>query len=166
LPARYNKTVMKTLKLYLDTSVISAAVDEREPEKRTITRRLLAEIKRGEYESFISELVTAEIDRAGQKDAIRLRAVINDLNPERLFMIDEAKVLADKYVKAKIIPARYINDAVHIALASINDLDVIVSWNFKHMVKVKTKLEVRGVNTLMGYKEIEIYSPLEVVKNV
>jgi hypothetical protein len=48
-------------------------------------------------------------------------------------------------------------------VASVNNVDAIISWNFKHIVKLKTKKEVLGINALMGYKEIEIYSPLEVI---
>ncbi len=50
-------------------------------------------------------------------------------------------------------------------MASVNDLDAIISWNFKHIVKLKTKKEVSGTNQLMGYKAIEIYSPMELIDN-
>ncbi|MEW5759123.1 MAG: hypothetical protein AB1755_06660 [Candidatus Omnitrophota bacterium] len=55
---------------------------------------------------------------------------------------------------------------MHIAVASVNNIDAIVSWNFKHIVKLKTKKEVTGINLLLGYKEIDIYSPWEVVNDV
>ena len=58
------------------------------------------------------------------------------------------------------------DDALHIAVASVNNLDVIVNWNFTHIVKLKTRREVAVINTLMGYKPIEICSPQEVVENV
>ena len=75
----------------------------------------------------------------------------------------ECYELASEYIKKGIIPLRYEDDAFHIAVASVNNIDAIISWNFKHIVKLKTKKEVLGVNALMGYKEIEIYSPLEVI---
>ena len=75
---------------------------------------------------------------------------------------EESDELANKYVKEDIIPQKHYNDAVHIALASINNIDVIVSWNFEHMVKIKTKRGVKAVNGLMGYKDIEIAEPKEV----
>jgi hypothetical protein len=75
----------------------------------------------------------------------------------------ECYELASEYIKKGIIPLRYEDDAFHIAVVSVNNVDAIISWNFKHIVKLKTKKEVLGVNTLMGYKEIEIYSPLEVI---
>jgi len=73
--------------------------------------------------------------------------------------------LAREYIEKGIIPAKYEDDAFHIAVASVNDLDAIVSWNFTHIVKLKTKREVSGINALMGYKPIEICSPQEVVEN-
>lgn len=53
---------------------------------------------------------------------------------------------------------------MHIAVASINNLDAIISWNFAHIVKLKTKKEVVGINAISGYKEIDIYSPWEVIE--
>lgn len=74
----------------------------------------------------------------------------------------EVQSLADRYIELNVIPEKYINNALHIAAASVYDLDAIVSWNFEHIVKLKTKREVVGINAMMGYKEIEIYSPWEV----
>ena len=85
---------------------------------------------------------------------------------QELFLDEAAKELAAKYIQEGIIPQKYQADAFHIAIASVNAMDVIVSWNFEHMVKLKTKREVVGINVFMGYKEIDIYSPLEVVENV
>lgn len=83
---------------------------------------------------------------------------------QSLPLTDEVKALADRYIEEKVIPEKERNDAVHIAVASINNLDAIVSWNFEHMVKFKTRREVRGINTLMGYKTIEICSPQEMIE--
>ena len=76
---------------------------------------------------------------------------------------DEAKEVADQYVQAGLIPARYLPDALHLATAVVHSFDVVVSWNFEHMVKLKTRLGVNGLNKMLGYREIEIVSPQEVV---
>lgn len=60
---------------------------------------------------------------------------------------------------------KYRGDAIHIAIASVHDMDVVISWNMEHMVKLKIRREVRAVNILEGYKEIEICTPLEVIEN-
>jgi len=67
-----------------------------------------------------------------------------------------------KYVKQGIIPVKYRTDGVHIAVASTNYLDMIVSMNFQHIVKRKTKIGTGAINTLYGYPTIEILSPMEV----
>ncbi|CAG1021693.1 hypothetical protein DOJK_01176 [Patescibacteria group bacterium] len=89
----------------------------------------------------------------------------NDVQPFELEFDSECYELAYEYVKRRIIPKKYEDDAFHMAVASVNDLDAIISWNFKHIVKLKTKREVSGTNLLMGYKEIEIYSPMKVIEN-
>ncbi|MFH0790889.1 MAG: hypothetical protein V2A64_04580 [Candidatus Omnitrophota bacterium] len=88
------------------------------------------------------------------------------LEEENLEINDEVKMLAERYVNEKIIPLTYWDDALHIALASVNEVDILVSWNFKHIVKHKTRVEVTGVNTMLGYKNIDICSPREVIEDV
>ena len=78
---------------------------------------------------------------------------------------ENAEILADKYVSENIIPQRYITDGLHIAIATINDLDIIVSYNFKHIVKLKTIIGCESINLREGYKPIGIYSPTEVIED-
>jgi len=158
--------MMKKLKLYLDTSIYNFAIAGDVPYEKEITLKLLDEAKKGEYNIFISDIVIREINKASEGIAIKLRDIIKDLAPEELLVDENVLSLADKYIEQGIIPVKYRDDALHIAVASVNNMDVIVSWNFQHIVKVKTKREVTGINALLGYKEIEIYSPLEVVENV
>lgn len=91
--------------------------------------------------------------------------MLNGMQPFELEFDGECYELAAEYIKRGIIPDKYEDDAFHIAVASVNDLDAIISWNFKHIVKLKTKKEVAGTNLLLGYKELEIYSPMEVIDN-
>ena len=89
---------------------------------------------------------------------------MEQIEPEELLVTEDVAALADRYIEAKIIPANKRNDAVHIAVATFHNLDVIVSWNFEHMVKLKTRRGVPAINTLMDYKGIEICSPLEMIE--
>jgi len=157
---------MRKTSLYLDTSIINFAIDDRNPDEKKITQCLIDEIKEGKYEAFISELVTAEIDKAPQEIAVKLRDVMKGFEVEELAVDEEVENLANEYIKRGIIPVKYVNDAVHIVAASINNLDVVVSWNLEHMVKHKTRIEVMGINTFMGYRGLDICSPREVVENV
>jgi len=75
---------------------------------------------------------------------------------------DEAERLADTYVEQGIIPLKYRTDGIHIAVAAVNDLDMIISMNFQHIVKRKTKIGTGNVNALNGYRAVEIYTPMEV----
>ncbi len=71
----------------------------------------------------------------------------------------EIRELAKEYTKNGIIPLKYIDDAIHIAAATVSQCDALVSWNFKHIVKLKTIQGINGVNKLVGYKEIQLVSP-------
>lgn len=78
---------------------------------------------------------------------------------------DEVAKLADAYVAEGVIPRRYRTDGLHIAIAAVNDLDMIISMNFQHIVKHKTEKMTGAINTLNGYRAVEIVSPMEVVEN-
>lgn len=163
---RYNLSAMKRLKLYLDTSIINFAVDERNPAEKLLTRKLIEEIKAGRYEVFISDVVLLEIKKAEEERQKELLNIIREIDPEELEVGQEVRSLAEKYVAEGVIPVKYMDDALHIALASVNDVDIIVSWNFEHIVKHKTRMEVAGINTLRGYKALDICTPQEVIENV
>lgn len=78
---------------------------------------------------------------------------------------EEAERLADVYVNQEIIPQKYRMDGLHIAIAAVNDLEMIISLNFQHIVKRKTKIGTGNINILNGYRSVEIYNPMEVVEN-
>ncbi|OGR50903.1 MAG: hypothetical protein A3I11_06235 [Elusimicrobia bacterium RIFCSPLOWO2_02_FULL_39_32] len=156
---------MKKLKLYFDTSVLNFAIATDVPNEKDATLKLFKEIEEGKYEVFVSSVVIDEIGRAPEIIAIKLKEVLMKLNAVKLLVNEDSVELANKYVENRVIPPRYKDDALHIAVATVNDLDMIVSWNFSHMVKVKTKREVRGINLLNGYKEMEIVSPQEVIED-
>lgn len=160
-----NNFVMKIPKIYFDTSIFNFAIADDVPQEKEVTLKLLCEVRNGKYEAFISEVVLREINRAPQAKAVKLRDCIKKVNPEELILDDNILSLAQEYIEKGVIPAKYEDDALHIAVASVNNLDVIVSWNFTHIVKLKTRREVSGINTLMGYKSIEICSPQEVIEN-
>lgn len=159
---------MRKLALYLDTSVISFALSEDvSDDDRNITLKLIEEINKGRYEGFISDVVIREL--GSTRDAVKrgklLKLVENMKINEVLAVDEESDRVADKYIEEGIIPAVYRDDALHIALTSVEGLDILVSWNFRHLVKHKTRVEVTGVNTLLGYKPIDICTPWEVIED-
>lgn len=72
---------------------------------------------------------------------------------------DEIAALAEKYISQGVFSSKYLDDATHVAAASVLGCIAIVSWNFKHIVKLKTIIGVNGINRFMGYGEIEIITP-------
>jgi len=159
---------MRKLALYLDTSVLSFAIAEDiSNEDKDITVKLLEEINKGKYEGFISDVVIRELGNT--RDPTRrdkLLQLVSDVEFNDVLSVDEdIYSLADKYIEEGIIPVVYRDDALHIALTSSNGLDILISWNFKHLVKHKTRIQVAGVNTMLGYKAIDICTPWEVVED-
>ena len=114
--------------------------------------------------AYISDEVIREISRSPEPKRSKLEDLIRRTKPLLLDIDMESVELAERYVKEGIIPEKYRSDALHIAVSVINGIDVIVSWNFEHIVKLKTRVMVDGVNKLLGYHEIEICSPEEVVE--
>ena len=155
----------KPLRIYLDTSIFNFAISRQDvPREKEATLKLLQLMTAGKFSAYISQITLDEIRRAEEEKRNELIEVVEQLGPEELSMTEEVVILANRYIESKIIPENKRNDALHIAVATIHNLDVIVSWNFEHMVKLKTRREVPAINTLMGYKNIEICSPLEVIK--
>ena len=154
----------KLLKLYLDTSIFNFAVSTQAiGEKKGMTLQFLDKIRNGRFMAYISPVIFDEIREAPSKKQRDLLDLMEQLPLESLPQTDEVEILADQYVERKIIPVKYYDDALHIAMASVYNLDAIVSWNFEHIVKFKTRREVQAVNTFMGYKTVQICSPQEMM---
>lgn len=158
---------MKKPKTYLDTSVISFYFADDSPEKREITRKFFdQELQSGKYEVYISNLNIEELSNTTDLN-LRKKFIefVHDLSAERLPVTDEVEQIVEIFIQEEIIPAKYRDDAIHLALALYNSMDYIVSWNFKHIVKPKTKKAVRSFAIKEGYKDIEIITPQEVTEN-
>jgi len=148
------------MKIYLDTSVISALFDERNIERKILTEEFFSKL--GIYDVYISELTIAEIERTPDKTlSDKMKQVIIDF---AVLEINEAvEELAKEYVKYGAVPESYPEDAYHIAVAVLNEMDYLLSWNFRHIVRRRTKDIVRMVNTLRSLKQTEITTPGELL---
>lgn len=149
--------MIRKLRIYLDTSIPNAYFDDKNLFRRDITREFWKKL--GEYEVFVSDLVVGEIEETG--DELRksnLLELINGINVLSTHK-EEIETLAEEYILRGVIPVKQIEDATHIATASFHNLDVLVSWNFAHIVKLKTKREVNVINVLLGYNTLEIIEP-------
>ena len=150
---------MKKETLYLDTSVPSAYYDERAKDRKEATVRFWKEVLPN-YQGYISEITVEELEDT--KD-LALRKKLKKLikSFKELKINEEIRDLAKVYIEKEIFPERYIDDALHVAITSFYEISYLVSWNFEHLVKVKTRKWVNSVNILEGFKEIEIVSPQE-----
>ncbi len=149
---------MKKLKIFLDTSVYSAIFDQRDPNRQKLTQDFWNNI--GDYDLYYSDITTEEISAVLDE---KLRNKMKKLLEKGKYIeiTTEVNELAKVYVKEDLIPERYENDALLIALTSVYSLDILVSWNFKHLVKRKTRIGVNLSNLKKGYKSIEILAPPE-----
>jgi predicted nucleic acid-binding protein len=152
-----------TPRYYLDTSVLNYAFVEDAPEHRDASLVLLDMIRGEMAEGYVSDLVLREVSRAPDRRRTELQRLIFETQLEVLEVTEEALRLAGRYIAEAIIPRRYRDDAIHIAVAVVNNLDCVVSWNFRHIVRPATRRLVNAINRLLGYPEIEIASPEEVV---
>ena len=145
--------------LYLDTSVSSAYYDERAKERMEATIKFWKETL-PYYKVYVSEITVEELDDTKDESLRRkFRELIKDF--KALKIKKSIRDLARAYIEEGIFPEKYFDDAIHVAMASFYEISYLVSWNYEHLVKVKTRKIVNSVNILEGFKEIEIVSPLE-----
>ncbi len=149
------------LRAYVDTSVFGGCFDSK---FELASRRLFGRFRSGEYVLVISDVTVRELESA--PDAVQevLRQVPL-ANMERWPISAEAEQLAERYLAEGVIPKRLWFDAQHIALATLSRVDVLVSWNFKHMVNFQRVRGYNAVNARLGYPPIEIRTPQEVGAN-
>jgi hypothetical protein len=107
-------------------------------------------------------VVLAEIDDTRD---VRLRRRLREvaISLKLLSIDEESRTLADKYVRHGAIPSDYPEDALHISIATVNRTDYLISWNFEHIVRIKTRKIVNMVNSSLGYPDIEIVTPPELI---
>ncbi len=148
------------MKVYLDTSVISALFDESNPERKSLTETFFKEI--GNFENFISEVTVAEIERTPNME-LRSKMKNAILQFSVFSLTDDVEWLANQYIHYGVVPKNYPEDAYHIAIAVINEIDYLLSWNFKHIVRRRTRDIVRMINTLNNLRQIEIMTPAELL---
>jgi predicted nucleic acid-binding protein len=150
---------MKRLKIYLDTSVISHLDAPDVPDREADTKRLWEEIRKDVYDVVISDLASVEIDDCSEPKRTFMLSVLADISCEHVQRNKESERLSALYVEMGGLPPKSKNDATHIAIATSENCDVILSWNFRHIVNIRAMTAVDAVNIREGYKLIRILSP-------
>ena len=149
----------RVAKIYLDTSVFGGYYDSDFEEE---TQILFEKIKLSKFKVVYS--TTTEDELLGAPE--RVRELLPNL-PEtfkiKVELTEEAVNLADSYLAENVVGRTSRSDCFHIAMATINEVDILVSWNFKHIVNVKRIRGYNAVNMKLGYKTIDIRSPKEII---
>ncbi|MBI3392950.1 MAG: hypothetical protein HY039_07160 [Nitrospirae bacterium] len=151
---------MKRLRVYPDTSVFGGCFDD---EFSGVSQKFFEEVRAGKHTLVLSETTLFELEEAPSK----VRAILTSLPLEVLEIMEAAEeiaVLREAYIAAGVLGKSSIRDASHVASASVAGVDMIVSWNFKHIVHFEKIRGFHAVNLVRGYRMIEIYSPREVVE--
>jgi hypothetical protein len=151
---------MKVQRVYLDTSVLGGCFDA---EFAPWSNALMQDFRLGRLLPVISTVVAAEVNTAPQ--AVQtLYADLLALHAELISTTEQALELADHCQRRAILTPKFYDDGLHIALATIAEVDVVVSWNFKHIVHWDKIRLFNAVNLELGYKPLVIYSPREVAR--
>lgn len=147
-------------RVYIDTSVVGGYFDE---EFSDDTIPFFERVKNGDIILVVSDILEAEILRA-PVFVKELLTSMPEIEIEKVRLSPEAIVLADKYIEAKVVGKTSRADCQHIAIATLCNADVLVSWNFKHIVNLDRIRGYNGINYQNGYKMIEIRTPKEIIK--
>jgi hypothetical protein len=149
---------MKVLKVYIENSVIGGYFDD---EFKGYSHKLFENFRKGIYKPIISSHVIAELE-SWAPDYVKDN--LKTLEYEEFDVNEEMTELAKKYIEEKIVSEKFYSDALHIAIATVIGVDILVSWNFKHIVNYNRIRLFNSVNLKEGYNILEIRSPREVIE--
>ena len=151
---------MKT-RIYIDTSVVGGFFDE---EFQEDTKRFYKWFEENDVVFVISDLLDIELINAPEKVRNSLGKYDNS-KFERIKLSQESIVLANEYIKHKVVGISSLEDCRHIAMATVHKVDYVVSWNFKHIVNIDRIIGYNSVNLILGYNPVEIYTPFELLNH-
>ncbi|MCX6223126.1 MAG: PIN domain-containing protein [Bacteroidia bacterium] len=147
-------------RIYLDTSVFGGYF---EPEFELWTKILFDKIREGEFRIIFSRLTDIELQPAPE----RVKQLVGDLPESMIEFIDisdQALELAGQYIEENVVGKTSLSDCIHIALATLHNADILVSWNFKHIVNMHRIRGYNSVNYKLGHKILEIRTPREILE--
>lgn len=146
-------------RIYIETSVISHLDAPDRQDRMGATWLLWKEVSAEKYEVVVGDPVIVELRQCHEPKRSFMFDELNKLQYTVALETDESKSLAAEYIGFGGLPGKSVTDATHIALATLTDCDVILSWNFSHIVNLKAMNAVEAVNTKRNLKTIHIFSP-------
>lgn len=157
--------MFRKIRIYLDTSVISYLDQQDAPEKMKETQKVWEILATGKYEVIISSLAIREISQCKEEKQERLMDYIEMINYTDYEINEETRELAQLVIEEGILTPKSIDDATHIAAALLSESDIILSWNFKHLVNIDTINGIRKICFNKSFnKFIDIYAPNVLLK--
>jgi len=153
-----------SLKLYLETTIFNYFFDA-EREGHVDTVRLFEKIREGEHEAYTSLYTIGELEEAHEPKRSKMLALLDKYNMAVLSTTDESDQLADIYISEGVIPAKFWLDGAQIAISSIHGLDYVLSYNYQHINRAKTKLLTDRINNQKGYSSVLICTAKEVLED-
>ena len=150
---------MKKLKVYIETSVISYLDQQERGEKYIDSHNLWIKIKAGKFEAVISDITRTEIDDCDELKRNVLNKYLNEIGYTQIEIDKRTIEVASRFIDLSILKEKNLDDCRHIAAAITSGCDIIASWNFKHIVNIKTISGVKAVTALEGYNDLLIYTP-------
>ncbi len=155
----------KKRKLYLDTSILGFSLNKHDPERKAEANLLLRQIREARFVGGYSFVTEAEIEAAPPRLAMRLQRKVAwaALRRVRIRSRSQAHDLAQRYCQAKIIPSEYFDDALHVAVATLWRAEALVSYNFTHLVRLDTMVDINEINRQQELAEIFLCQPSEVI---
>jgi hypothetical protein len=154
---------MRKLSVYIETSVWSHGFANDAPESRAATERFFADARENRYELFVSNVVTEEFSRASEELGRRLVGLLAELEPVFLAFDEDAFALFSDYLQYGVVPRSKEDDARHVAVAVANELDILLSWNYRHLVNVRRREMFHQVSVNNGFfKPLQIITPPEI----
>ena len=157
----YNRIVMneRKLKVYLDTSVVSHLWQIDAPEKMQETLALWEEFKKDKFDIYLSQVTIEEVNECTEEKKQKLSKYLNEIKFTNLSLSDESISIGRQIIDLGILKEKNRDDANHIGVAVANGMDYVISWNFKHMINIKTVNGVRAITNLRNYKPIDLVTP-------
>lgn len=149
---------MKIPTLYLDTSVIGGYFDD---EWRDATRELWRQMRAGKFRFVTSSVTLDEVNTAPEN----VRGLFASTFPPEGILDpgEESETLAAVYIEHHVLPPKFTDDARHVAICTVAETELLVSWNFRHLVNVEREKGFNAVNLLQGYRTIRIVNPLQLI---
>jgi hypothetical protein len=155
---------MKRRKLYLDTSVWNFNFYDKAPEYQAATKEFFAKARQGLFDLYFSQTVLDEIKPAPQPLRAQMEALVVEIAPQLLPAAPEVDRLAALYLEKGVLPPKSDADAFHVAYATVQQMDAVVSWNFRHLANMNRRDKVAAVNLAEGYNHpLNLVTPLEVI---